>query len=254
MCWWPADLITESGDEMDGQFPNRGEPLLRFGEAPEYQGGRVYPVAPEAHARLRAHWQEQKKREEQKRKGRTRPAETLARELQERRQAREAKVTITEMRTKLEPQQLAWLELLLRAGADEEALTEYRKSLGVHHKTFAAAVLETRKQIAASKHLSGMAEQMQQMLDAAEVAQDGAAAEVEVSPLAEAVEWSALDEARPMELMQVATVDRSPAVIQPKGAGLDQIVEWLGRIRAMRDELAEMGVTVEGSLSISIDL
>lgn len=143
-------------------------------------------------------------------------------------------MTITEMRAKLEPQQLAWLELLLRAGADEEALTEYRKSLGVHHKTFAAAVLDTRKQIAASKHLSGMAEQMQQMLDAAEVAQDGAAAE--------------------MELMQVATVDRSPAVIQPKGAGLDQIVEWLGRIRAMRDELAEMGVTVEGSLSISIDL
>lgn len=232
---------------MDGHFPNRGEPLLRFGGAPEYQGGRVYPVDPEAHAKLRAHWQG-------KQRSKSAALKKLARALQERREAQEVNVTIAETRTKLEPQERAWLELLLRSGADEEALTEYRKSLGLHHKSFAAMVRELRKQIAGSARPSTMAEQMQQMLAAAEEAQDGAAAEVEVSPLAEAVERSTLDEARPMELMQVATVDRSPAVIQPKGAGLDQIVEWLGRIRAMRDELAEIGVKVEGSLSISIDL
>lgn len=37
-------------------------------------------------------------------------------------------------------------------------------------------------------------------------------------------------------------------------AGLDQLVNWLADLRAMRDELAAHGVDVEGSLSIHISL
>lgn len=235
---------------------------------PEYQGGRVYPVSPEAHAKLRAHWQSKRRGSE------PRPAATkLARALEKRRQAREDRnnmtTTGTGLRTQLEPQELAWLELLLRADADDEALAEYRKSLGVHHKTFEAAVKSVQRQISASKRPSAMAEQMQQMLDAAEEAQGGAPAEEEiVPPLAQVAEWATVDEGAPPApagdeaiLFSVPAGSRlvAPAkpaevVAQPKTAGLDQVVEWLGRIRAMRDELAELGVTVEGSLRISIDL
>lgn len=245
---------------MDGHFPNRGEPLLRTGGGPEYQGGRVYPVSPEAHAKLRAHWQSKRRGSE------PRPAATkLARALEKRRQAREDRnnmtTTGTGLRTQLEPQELAWLELLLRADADDEALAEYRKSLGVHHKTFEAAVKSVQRQISASKRPSAMAEQMQQMLDAAEEAQGGAPAPAgDEAILFSVPAGSRLASHGPTGplgvavMSQMAAIDDAPAVVQPKTAGLDQVVEWLGRIRAMRDELAELGVTVEGSLRIQIDL
>lgn len=193
------------------------------------------------------------------------PVVQLERTGYERRQAAQGKPMI--LRRTIEPGQEAWLEAFIRANVPDEALEGWRKSNNVHHKSFSRIVREIRRRIE-EDNPSAMAEQLQQMLDAAEEAQGAAPADKEsVPPLAEAAEWATLDgevepeetgfemQPRPLPLIRdVAVMRAAPAVVQPQPAGLDQVMEWLGRIRAMRDELAELGVTVEGSLSITIDL
>lgn len=59
----------------------------------------------------------------------------------------------------------------------------------------------------------------------------------------------------PLPALQPAiNVEASGPAAPALPANLDTVVNWLANIRALRDELREHGVTVEGTVSITIDL
>lgn len=117
--------------------------------APAYQGGRIYPVDPEAAAKLRAFWEQENKKRPKARA--RRPANNvvvnLARTLHERRKTRGKGGSPELLKLKLEPQQEAWIEMLLRAGNSDEELRRYRRAEGIHHKTLLGAVNRIRARI-----------------------------------------------------------------------------------------------------------
>lgn len=177
------------------------------------------------------------------------PVINLARTLHERRrqkaqaalanQKETPEEPMTTLRTKLAPQEEAWLEMLIRAGNPDDELARYRVARGIHHKTFGAAVRRIRERIDQAEPPSSLAREMEQLLAAAETVQDRRAA-----PAAE-----------PITAPPAPVVARPAAALAPAApAQLDPLIHWLTGLRAMRDQLAEFGVTVEGTLQISIDL
>lgn len=119
--------------------PDDGE--VRTG-APEYQGGRTYPVDPGAHAKLREFWQEQRKKPVK------RPADPddysarkLARALQKRRQAGGKE---SMKRTSLEPWEEEQLAALIEANSSDKVLEEWRQATQVNGNTMKRLVRETR--------------------------------------------------------------------------------------------------------------
>lgn len=144
---------------------------------------------------------------------------------------------MTTLRTKLDPQEEAWLEMLIRAGNPDDELARYRVARGIHHKTFGAAVRRIRERIDQAEPPSSLAREMEQLLAAAETVQSRRPAP------------------EPITAPPAPVVARPAAALAPAApAQLDPLLAWLTNLRAMRDQLAEFGVTVEGTLQISIDL
>lgn len=146
-------------------------------------------------------------------------------------------------RNKLEPQEEAFLEALLRDGATDDELAIWRKTRQIHHKTFGVAVRRLRERIANSAAPSPMAAQL--------------------ADLSRPTRPNPPPPAPPAPKTLSLQVNPDPpegpagAIIIPPAApaaGLDQLVNWLASLRAMRDELAAHGVHIEGSVAISIDL
>lgn len=125
-------------------------------------------------------------------------------------------------RTKLDPQEYAHVEALIRRGASDEELADWRKQHQIHHKSFTTALRDIRRR-------------------------------VEAPPSPMAAQIAALESA------PARTPDQAPAVIvqapaPARPAQIDPVIHWLTTLRAMRDELAQHGVTVAGSLRIEIEL
>lgn len=114
--------------------PDDGE--IRTG-APDYQGGRTYPVDPAAHARLRDFWQAQRTEAENK------SARALARALQKRRKARGSE---SMKRASLEQWEKEQLAALIEAGSSDEVLEEWRQAAHVNGNTMKRILREMRPQ------------------------------------------------------------------------------------------------------------
>ena len=171
-------------------------------------------------------------------------AHELSQKLRARRKAKEIPtMPVITSRAKLEPQEEAFLEALLRDGATDDELAAWRKNRQIHHKTFSVAVRRLRERIAASAAPSPMAAQL------ADLSRPTRPNPPPPAPPA------------PKALSLQVNPDPAPApagsiLIQPAApaAGLDQLVNWLTDLRTVRDQLAAHGIDVEGNLSIRISL
>ena len=128
------------------------------------------------------------------------------------------------MRNKLDAQERAHLEAMIRRNATPEELNAWRKERSIHHKTFNSVVRHIRLGLEAPP--SPMADALATMEQPAHPVQPPAEAPAVITPI--------------------------PATARP--AQIEPVVQWLTTIRAMRDELAQHGVTVAGSLRIEIEL
>lgn len=122
-------------------------------------------------------------------------------------------------RTKLDPQEEAELEALLRGHAGEEDLADWRSAHNIHHKTFAGLVRRLRARYEAPRLSPAVQLTVQ-----------------EPPPAAQAI------------------ITASPPAPAASSTQIEPVITWLTTIRAMRDELAGHGVTVTGSHNIQIDL
>ena len=132
--------------------------------------------------------------------------------------------TVEPIRNRLDAQEEAYLEAMIRRAAASQELDDWRKERRIHHKTFGAAVTAIRRRIEAG-----------------------------VSPSPAAVQIAALERATP----PAESPTEPPAVIvsaPARPAQIQPVIDWLATLRAMRDELAAHGVTVAGSLRIEIEL
>lgn len=128
------------------------------------------------------------------------------------------------MRSKMDAQEKAHLEAMIRRDATPDELNAWRAERGIHHKSFGAAVRTIRQGLDAPP--SPMAAALAVLEPPAETA-------IEPPP------------AEPPAVLVPAS---------PRPAQIDPVIHWLTTIRAMRDELAHHGVTVAGSLRIEIEL
>lgn len=127
-------------------------------------------------------------------------------------------------RYNLTNEEMAELRELIAGDADEEALGAFAQRYNVHGNSMRGYVMSVRRRLLAE-----------------EVAEAGPAVD---EPPARAVQPAPLIIAPPTP----------PAPAAPPAARIETIIEWLTTIRAMRDELREHGVLVEGSVSITVDL
>lgn len=225
-----------------GPVEEAEEHLRTGGETRKEESGRIHPVDPAAHAKLREYWQAQPRRPRPAHPG-DNPVINLAHTLHQRRKAKAAQeeYNMQTLRTKLEPQEEAWLEILIRADNPDDELAKFRVSRGIHHKTFHAAVRRIRERLDRGEAPSALAASMEQLVVDAQAAEEKRPPRPVPAPLPET--------AAPPAVRPAATITAAAAP-----ASLDPLLAWLTNLRAMRDELAAFGVTVEGSLNISIDL
>ncbi len=127
------------------------------------------------------------------------------------------------LRNRLDAQERAHLEAMLRRNAMPAELAAWRRERGIHHKSFGAMVRYLRQNLDTPP--SPMAAQI--------AALEPAPAPPAGTPNAPSV-----------------AITAAPASSPQIGA----LVEWLAAVRAMRDELAAHGVTVAGSLRIEVEL
>jgi hypothetical protein len=128
------------------------------------------------------------------------------------------------MRSKMDAQEKAHLEVMLRRDATPDELNAWRIERRIHHKSFGAAVRAIRQSLDAPP--SPMAAALAVLEPPAETA-------IEPPP------------AEPPAVLVPAS---------PRPGQIEPVIQWLATIRAMRDELAHHGVTVAGSLRIEIEL
>lgn len=230
--------------------PDDGE--IRTG-APEYPGGRIYPVDPAAHAKLRAFWQEQRhKCAKRPTKAENNSARDLARALQKRRKTGGKEPM---KRKSLEPWEEEQLAALIEANSSDKVLEEWRQATQVNGNTMKRLVRETRAKRNGLPPKSAAETEI-----AAEP--PPVIATIAVEPAAVIAPIPAVPTpAEEIEPAAVATIAAEPpAVIVPiqtvptPPQSLEPVISWLSNLRAMRDELAAHGVIVEGSLRIRIDL
>lgn len=133
--------------------------------------------------------------------------------------AKQERNPVEPMRSKMDAQEKAHLEAMIRRDATPDELNAWRAERGIHHKSFGAAVRAIR-----------------QSLDAPPSPMAAALAVLE-PPAETAIEPPAV-----------------PVPASPRPGQIEPVIHWLATIRAMRDELAHHGVTVAGSLRIEIEL
>lgn len=132
------------------------------------------------------------------------------------------------MRSKMDAQEKAHLEAMLRRNATQEELNAWRIERRIHHKSFGSAVRYIRQSL--QEPPSPMAVALANLERPAEPA---------IEPPAES----------PAILTPAV-----PAAAPARPGQIEPVIHWLATIRAMRDELAHHGVTVAGSLRIEIEL
>lgn len=132
------------------------------------------------------------------------------------------------MHSRLDAQEKAHLEAMLRRDATPEELNAWRIERGIHHKSFGAAVRAIRQSL--QEPPSPMAVELANL----------------ERPAAQAIE--------PPAESQAILAPAIPAAAPARPGQIEPVIQWLATIRAMRDELAHHGVTVAGSLRIEIEL
>lgn len=123
-------------------------------------------------------------------------------------------------RYSLTDEELEELRELIAGGADEEALGAFAQRCNMHGSSMRAIVRSIRQELAAP------------------------AVEVRPQPV----------QAAPVVVAPPPTPPAASAMTVAPAARIESIVDWLTALRAMRDELAQHGVQVEGRVSISVEL
>ena len=133
-------------------------------------------------------------------------------------------------RHNLTNEEMAELRELIAGNADEMALGAFAQRCNIHGSSMKAHARAIRRRLAEEAE-----EQVESVADAPPVL-------TVQSP--------------PVVVVPVATSPAAPNGLAsvPPAARIGTVIEWLTAIRAMRDELREHGVLVEGTVSITVDL
>lgn len=148
-------------------------------------------------------------------------------------------------RYNLTSEELAELRELLAGDGDEEALGAFAQRYNVHGNSMRGFVTSIRRQLAEEA-----------------TAVEAGPAVVQEPPLWKDIQREIAEEAaQAAQAVVVPPPPTLPAPDAPNGltaappaARIGTIIDWLTTIRAMRDELREHGVMVEGTVSITVDL
>ena len=132
----------------------------------------------------------------------------------------------------LTSEELAELRELIAGGADEEDLGAFAQRYNVHGNVMRSYIRGIRSQLRAAEETA-------------------AAYEAEVEE-----EFQAAVASPPAVVVAAPPTPPAPngLTAAPPAARIGTIIDWLTTIRAMRDELREFGVLVEGSISLRVEL
>lgn len=120
-------------------------------------------------------------------------------------------------------EELEELRELIAGGTDEAALGAFAQRCNMHGSSMRAIVRSIRQELAVEEW-------------------------AEALPVAEPVQ------AAPVVVAPPPTPPAAEVMTVAPAARIESIVDWLTALRAMRDELAQHGVRVEGRVSITVEL
>lgn len=133
-------------------------------------------------------------------------------------------------RHNLTNEEMAELRELIAGDADEMALGAFAQRCNIHGSSMKAHARAIRRRLA------------EEAEEAVESVADAPPVRTVQSP--------------PAVVVPIASPPAAPNGLasEPPAARIGTIIDWLTTIRAMRDELREHGVLVEGTVSITVDL